>query len=441
MRVLFVTPPAKAHLFAQVPLAWALRGAGHEVLVASRPNFVDEIVRTGLAAAPVGATFDPTGFVKESAADARTDEADNPHPWRSWEGVLDIAEQRPERLTPEYMYGVQAAWALVFQGVSSPSMVVDLVDLARSWRPDLILWDPLVFAGPVAARVCGASHARLLSGLDLIGGLRQRYRGVLGELPPEQRDDPLAEWLTAVLADHGAEFDEEILVGQWTVDPVPTAMRLPVDHHYVPVRHVPYNGQAALPGWLREPPRRRRVCLTLGLSFREVLGGDRISVAELLEAVADLDIEVVATLDEKQLAGTGELPPNVHAVDFVPLNELLPSCRAIVHQGGFGTLQTAFAHGVPQVILPVATSWDSLVWSRKVEERGAGLCVTDPIGLTVQRLRELLLRVLDEPSFADAAERLRTEVVGTPAPAEVVPLLERMVAAHRRSRAGRVVGP
>ncbi|MFE9117172.1 glycosyltransferase [Streptomyces sp. NPDC007172] len=111
------------------------------------------------------------------------------------------------------------------------------------------------------------------------------------------------------------------MTGQWTVDPTPAS--------------------------LREPPAGRRVCLTLGLSFREVMGGDQASVPDLLEALAGLDAEVVATLDAGQLAEVGRVPDKVRVVDFVPLAALLPSCSAIVHQGGFGTAQNALAHGVP----------------------------------------------------------------------------------------------
>ena len=35
MRVLFVVTPGVGHLFPMVPLAWALRAAGHEVLIAT----------------------------------------------------------------------------------------------------------------------------------------------------------------------------------------------------------------------------------------------------------------------------------------------------------------------------------------------------------------------------------------------------------------------
>jgi hypothetical protein len=43
------------------------------------------------------------------------------------------------------------------------------------------------------------------------------------------------------------------------------------------------------------------VCLTAGLGGRAVIGEDWIPYQALFEAVADLDIEVVATLDAEQL--------------------------------------------------------------------------------------------------------------------------------------------
>ncbi|GAA2905303.1 DUF1205 domain-containing protein [Streptosporangium fragile] len=424
MRVLFFTPPARVHIFAQVPMAWALRAAGHEVHVANRPNMMDDVTRAGLAAVPVGPPFDPGAYIREEKQESL--------PWESWQEVLEFAELRPERLTYDYMHAVHTAWTLVFQGISPPEVMDDLVGFARAWRPDLVVWDTLAYAGPVAARACGAAHARLMFGLDVIGRMRERYLDAVRRRPAELREDPLEEWLGPVLERYGCAFGEDMVMGQWTVDPLPSSMRLAVDHHYVPVRHVPYHGPATVPGWLREPPVRRRVCLTLGLSVREVLGGDRVSIGDLLEAVADLDAEVVATLNADQLAGVSRVPDNVRVVDFVPLNELLPSCSAIIHQGGFGTLQAALTHGIPQVVLPPrAGDWDSRIWARRVQDAGAGLSVPDARKVTAGEVRDMLARVLGEPSFAAGAARLRTEMLGTPAPRDVVPVLEQLTALGR----------
>lgn len=54
MRVLLAAPPSPARLHNLVPLAWALRTAGHDVKIAGQASFVDEILRTGCVAVDLG---------------------------------------------------------------------------------------------------------------------------------------------------------------------------------------------------------------------------------------------------------------------------------------------------------------------------------------------------------------------------------------------------
>ncbi len=420
MRVLFQTLPTKAHAFPQVPLAWALRAAGHEVCVASSPELVDDITASGLAAVPIGPELDQAAMAEQNREREKELSDDTPNP----ENLLRLDELRPELLTYDFTHGLfTVLTTLVLKTFSPPRMIDDLVRFARVWKPDLVIWDTMVLAGPVAAKACGAAHARLLYGLDLVGHMRERYLAQMLRRPPGLREDPIEEWLAPTLARYGHAFTEDVVVGQWTIDPVPQALRLETAHLGVPMRGVPYNGRAIVPEWLREPPKRRRVCLTLGLSHREVLGGDTAPVADLLAAMEGLDAEVVATLTADQIGGA-RVPDNVRVVDFVPLNELLPTCSAVVHQGGFGQSQSALVHGVPQVVVPNGL-WDTVPRARRLQDLGVGLYGGD--------VREMLVRVLGEPSFAHAAKRLRQEILATPAPREIVPVLERLTADYRVS--------
>ncbi|WP_189786416.1 activator-dependent family glycosyltransferase [Streptomyces capitiformicae] len=429
MRVLFVTLAVKTHFFVQAPLAWALRAAGHEVCVASQPDLVDDIAATGLTAVPVGPPLAAEAGMEVArqqyeAAAARL--ADPPNP----QDLMRFQELRPEKLTYDFTHGVFTVMtSTVFQNFSAERTIDDLVDLGRRWQPDLVIWDTVMMGAAVAAQACGAAHARLLYGLDLVGRMRESYLAEVDRRDPELREDPLAEWLTRASAGYGGEFSEELVVGQWTIDPTPSSMRLAVDHPYVPVRHIPYNGPSVVPDWLREPPKRRRVCLTLGLSFRDVQGGGQASASTLLEALAELDAEVVATLSPEQLAAVGTLPDNVRAVDFVPLNELLPSCSAIVHHGGYGTWQNALVHGVPQVLV-ASDVWDGVPRAELIDEAGAGL--TLPADAAPEKIRDAVARVLDDSAYAEKAAALGAEIRATPAPTDLIPELERLTAAHRR---------
>ncbi|MFF8261254.1 activator-dependent family glycosyltransferase [Streptomyces virginiae] len=448
MRVLFTTHTAKSHLFAQVSLAWALRAAGHEVHMAGQPDLADDITRTGLTAVTAGAALDLAAQMEsyeQNEHDGSGDgTAQDPGAWEGTGGAddyraiaeryeywTDMTEIRPQKLSYEYMHGVFTAMTTqVFQQYSAPAMIDDLVRHARWWRPDLVVWDPLTFAGPVAARAVGAAHVRLLFGLDLIGRMRRPYLDALRRLPPAQREDPMEEWLGDTVRRYGGEFGEDLVVGQRTIDPLPPALRFLDGPDRVPMRCAPHNGSSVLPDWLREPQERRRVCLTLGVSHRELLGADRLPLGEVLAALAGVDAEVVATLNAAQLASVTEVPDNVRVVDFVPLETLLPSCSAVIHHGGAGTFNTALSCGVPQLILPDGV-WDTDHKARLLEERGAGIRVAQPEKADTATLHGMITRLLEESSFGRAAARLRDESRDMPAPSAVVPVLEELAAGRR----------
>ncbi|KAB2346149.1 activator-dependent family glycosyltransferase [Actinomadura rudentiformis] len=430
MRVLFTVFAAKTHFFNLVPLAWALRAAGHEVQVASQPDLAEAITRAGLTAVPVGEPLNMGGASAggsgggsmtrtfETLAGGMIDDSGEPPTWDRALGAFTVA------CSVEYEY------------FSGGQVLDDLVEYARHWRPDLVVWDALTFSGAVAAKACGAAHARTLFGIDYVQQMYGHYLRLLEEQPEERRDDPVSDWLRGRLYRFGCDFDEssarEMLAGQWTIDPTFPGMQLPLDLPYVPVRYVPYNGQSAIPDWVHQDPGRPRVCLSLGMSERYLPGGAQVSIGGVLESLAELDIELVATLNADQVASVPSMPPNVRAVAFVPLYELLPTCAAVVHHGGFGTLGNVLVHGLPSVTVPAAW-WDEDSLGRQLGARGAGIYLA-PQDVTPARLAQAVSRVLDEPSFRDGALRLQSELRATPGPGDLVPELEELTERHRVRR-------
>lgn len=430
MRVLMTSFALNAHFYGSVPLAWALRAAGHEVRFASQPALTASITGAGLTAVPVGRNHTADDVMADVGAEIF-----------SRYRYLDFSGGDPAMLEPEFLQGINTVLTSTFyMGANDDEMVDDLVAFARDWQPDLIIWEPFTFAGAVAARVTGAAHARLLWGPDLFLQMRQAFHGAMQSRPAELRDDSLAEWLTWTLGRYGHAFDEEMIVGQATIDQMPASIRPELSTRSVPMQYVPYNGPAVVPAWLREPPQRPRVCLTLGISVRDIAFiGDVVSLDELFEAVGDLDIEVVATLDEAQRAMVRHVPANTHVVEYVPFHALMPTCSAVVHHGGAGTWSTAAAHGVPQLML--AWMWDNVYRAKRTEELGAGLYLP-PEKLSAASLRDGLVRLLSEPSFNANAELLRAEIQAGPTPASVVSTLEELAAAHQSCRPALVeVGP
>lgn len=424
MRILFVTNPFKSHLYVQTPLAWALRTAGHDVVVAAPPNVAADIATTGLPGIAIGPdqTLPEKMALQQPFIPPGVCDPDGERTGRSAQTGFGWGDPRTE--LGEFAVGVPASFF-------PDSSFADLVAFARQWRPDLVITDPTAFPGGVAARVVGAAHARMLFGVDRVAQLRS---AVLAQ--PGSTGDPLEDQLAPVLKDFGSDFDESVVLGHWTISPMPEWIWRPDGVHYLPVRHLPFNGPSTIPPWLFEPPRRRRICMTLGMSHRDAKAGLAPSARGLFEAVADLDVEVIATLDAAQLEAA-DLPGNVRAVDFVPLNALLPSCSAIVHSGGAGTFASALEHGVPQIIVPhdfrTQKWWGPVSMGDGLEARGAGIYPANAGMLTPEALRAALVRVLDDPSYAANAARVRTEVRAMPSPNDLVPVLEKLTAQYHFS--------
>lgn len=419
MRVLFITCPGKTHLYAFTPLAWALQTAGHEVRVASQIDpgsfSAADLTATGLTGVPIGDELDMGGMF----ADA----------------LPELPPTTPQRHTQDQYTDSDPLGELTgladwhFAAFNPDSVIDGAVRLARAWRPHLVIWDgmTMAFAGPIAARLSGAAHARFVFGTDAPSQLR----AATGD------QDPVREAIRPILARYGLAYDEDTLDGQWSINAMPPWTWQPAGRPYLWVRPTPCNGPATVPDWLLDEPVRRRVCITLGLSHRALNAG--ADTATLLDGVADLDAEVVVTLSRDQLDALPRLPGNVRPVEFVPLMALLPTCSAIVHHGGYGTFISALEHGVPQLLVPGKFGndkfWGPTAMVDALESHGAGLYVSEAGHVTADLLRDKLQQVLKEPDFARNAARLRNRSDELPTPNDIVPALERLTARHSATEA------
>ena len=133
MRVLFVANPEKAHLLAMVPLAWALRTAGHEVRVAGQPAFADLITQAGLTAVPVGRDADLWDLLPR-------DPRYPPWTWKPAYGLeppYDVADH-PEKATWQYLSEGYAEVLRTWHKPACFAMIGPLVGVrpALAARPD-----------------------------------------------------------------------------------------------------------------------------------------------------------------------------------------------------------------------------------------------------------------------------------------------------------------
>ncbi|WBB78699.1 DUF1205 domain-containing protein [Micromonospora sp. WMMD882] len=436
MRVMLAVWPAIAHLYPSVALGWALKSAGHEVRVVSGPAVADAVTRAGLTAVSLGDDLPPT--IGAGSAEMRGLAQERYGDSAEAMGLTDPDERYPWDFFRNYM--LPCVWN--FHPEDPETAVADsgveqLVKLAEGWQPDLIIWEPCWPSAAVAAKVVGAAHARLLWGHDMFAWSHDRWVASRALPGSPLGEDPVSAYVRPIAERYGFDVDDELKFGQWTIDPTPTPMRLPTRRSVVSMRWEPYNGAAVLPEWLYDAPTRPRVALCLGASMREFgKGAEDLAAAihslisDMFDMLGDLDVEVVATLNEAQLSGVRRVPDNVRVIEYIPLDVLLPTCSAFIHHGGVGTWAAAVPYQVPQVIPVEIWGIESPVTGPYMASRGAGIAF-NRAEQSVDDMRKQLLQVLQDPSYREGAARVHQDWLSMPSPHDLVPMLERLTAHHR----------
>ena len=386
MRVLVTASPGLGHMLPMVPISWALRAAGHEVLLAMAGRSAEHVPMLAASGLHVVRTAGHENFVRLVNA-AR--------------GSMDV-QAIQKKIKEASRSGAFDQLTNLAVGLFAPQsdMVADaVVAVAEDWRPDLVLHSPMEGAGPLAAAKLG------------VPAVEQAF----GVFSQADRLTQLAEALADTYRRHGVDGPPE---RRGLLNVAPPGMGTP--ELGWPMRYVPYNGGGQLPDWLVKAPQRPRVVVTLGTV---VPGFQGIGPLQWLADVAgDLDAEFVVTLGEGEAEQLGSLPANVRPVPYTPLNALLATGTAIVHHGGSGSTMTSLAMGRPQLVVPQGA--DQFSNAHEVTKRGVGFEVdTDVAAVGADDLHRLLTDV----TLAEAAAEVKAEIAAMPSPAALVSRLVGLV--------------
>lgn len=398
MRILCTSMAMRSHFFPMVPLAWALRAAGHEVQIAVQPPILADVTKTGLPAVEVGGGYDLTTGLKEVLKNGAA-AAGGISP-----GASALSPDMREQAAAAHIRNAEA-------------MVADLVPFARDWRPDLVLSEPTTWAAPVVAQAVGAPLV-----LHTWGPMPAE---LWADMKTEK--DVRANWPKAHV-----EFMDKAGVplgpdyAACVVDPCPDALLAERMPNRQPARYVPYNGSAVAPDWLNRRGPRPRVGFTWGTTSREFLSAEGLQgPRRILDALARLDVEVVATLSAADQELPGMSRDGIRLVDWMPLSMLLPTCDAIINQGGPGTVLAAAAYGVPQLIIPHFSAQP--LYAELLTATGAGISLK-PDELEAGTILDAVRELLAGPTVRSSARALCEEIYALPSPVQLVPVLESLTA-------------
>lgn len=400
MRVLLASWAWPSHYFPLVPLGWAARAAGHEVVVASQAALIPTITDSGLPAVEVGKNLDFRALM-----------------YKPMRGVTAASSSR------EFwreLVATKATEAISTFITLAETMLNDLLAFVHDWRPHLIVHDTTTYAAPMVAAMLGIPAVRHTWGPDLMC-----------------RFPRLDELLSPMLERHG--LTAAALAAATTLDPCPPSMQVESRLHRTWMRYIPYNGPARVPGWSwRDGGRKPRVCVTCGTTSGKLGGEGQSLPARITQALEGVKADVLLAISPEDKAALAPLPGHIRAEVMLPLHVVLPQCDLLIQRGGGATTMTALAYGVPQLVVPFLP--DHAFNSRQFAKTGAGIALLDG-DATNESLRAAIRDLLTKQSYRANAAKVQAEMAAQPSVEEAVGALEQYVhpASHRASRRRRAV--
>jgi UDP:flavonoid glycosyltransferase YjiC (YdhE family) len=397
MRVLFTLLPARGSLQPLLPIAFALRAAGHDVAFASAARLRPEIESRRLR-------------FMQAGLDWHVSDPD----------YIEVLCRAAGDLTFPALAGEERfAWvtANLFIGGAGGHMVTDLTELGRHWGVDLIVRESLEFAGCVAAEALGVPHASVAAAAD---SALDRRRELAGPLAPLRAQAGLAP-------DPGGEMVFRHLHLCFTPPSFdgpeasfPRTARF-LAHQSTPGPH------DTLPPWLSDLADRPTVLVSMGTVFHRTPGLYEAILSALREEPINL---LIALGFDQHPARLGALPAHVRVEPTLPQVALLPRCALLVTHGGFNSVKEALAVGVPMVICPIAG--DQSYCGKRCQALGVARVIA-PNERSPEAIRAAVRTVLSNSNYRHSAARVRDQMHTLPPVDTGIGMLEQLAHEHRIS--------
>ena len=377
MRVLLSSPGGIGHATPLVPLARAMADAGADVRVACPAPAAERLARIGLPVTPIGLS------------------ADEAHEL-CLERYPEIRSM-PGPALPGYVF------PRLFGDITAAAQFPDLLGVARSWRPSVLVHDAADLAAPIVA-----------AALDIPNVCHG-----FGTLIPAstvasaaERTEPL--WATVGIEPraYGGCFEHLY------IDPFPPSLQPNVAEHLGRVIGEAPQAAPAAPG--ESLPAAITDALAAGLPLVHVTFGTVYNrtpaFGAAVAAASRLDAVVLVTVGPGgDLAAFGNLGAHVHVERFVAQSLVMPHTDVLASHAGSGTVLAALAHAVPHLCLPQAA--DQFRNAAAVVASGAGAEVTDDA--EPDRLEASLRQLLSDPAVRSASAAIAAEIAAMPTADEV----------------------
>ena len=357
-RMLFSAAGGHGHLQPLLPLAEQAIRDGHEVLVTGAASLAEYVIARGLSFVATGPNLYPVHSPLE---------------------VRSIDEER-HGLARHFVSSLGHARAKA------------VLDLCRSWQPDVVIRDEVDFGAAVAAEAAGLPHAAVV------------VIGAGNFIWPELVEEPLRN----LSLDFGVDSNGVGILHRYlTLTPFPASFRDPAD----PLRGsvIPY----------QIPPRPRTVIeqrgrtafVTLGTIFNTESGALLRTAA--LGAAESPAVEgvVVATGEHLDPLDLGHLPQHVVVHRFVQQESVLAQCDVVISHGGSGTVLGALKQALPMVSLAIGA--DQYLNAQRLDELGLGVSLRADM-TDAGQIRDAVTEVIASESMRMRLIEVQNEILAMP---------------------------
>ncbi len=307
MRVLVTSTPGRGHLGPLVPVASALRDAGHEVRWAIAAEACEAVAGLGFA-------VDPAGL---DVARRRATVADR----------LPRIMALPPRQRRGHLF------AGFFAAAAAPAMAADLRLVVDAFRPDLVVHEMAELGVVPLAVERGIPHVVV----------------AFSGSPPAQAIPTIAGELAAWWSSLGLNLPPGAgLAGDRYLHPFPEGLHADPPWPFERLRPEPVEAPSSA-----EPPSWLVSMGTTRPAVYVTFGTERTAAAApwpaLLEVISHRDLDALVTTGaHAEVEAFGPLPGNVRVERYVPQAQVLGRVSVAVSHAGAGTMLGAASAGSPR---------------------------------------------------------------------------------------------
>lgn len=317
------------------------------------------------------------------------------------------------------------------RGAGVEAMIVDQVTLAGAALADALRL-PLVVACDALAMNQESQVPPPVLAWRYRPGFFGRLRNRLGNGLLELTVRPITRTISEFRARHGLgpfRFEDIGNVGLAQVAQQPPFFdypraELPPHFHYTGPWHEPTRESESTPFPWEKLDGRPLVYASLGTMQNRLQPVFRA----ILDACAELPLQVVLSLGNADATWDGPLPSNAIVVAFAPQLSLLDRASLLITHAGLNTVLEGLARGLPMLCMPIANDQPGV--ARRVEWLGAGE-ILKPHRATSARIRASIEKLLTD-DYRQAAQRCRRQLEGTRGVVHAADIVEEAFASRQR---------